>query len=325
MITRGIIIGEIIDDLSNLKGQIEFRCGLGLTDLNKYCEDFFCETLNLIYNLKLKNLNSSRSNEPALDLGDKKNKIAYQITSTADSSKVNNTLAKITKEQSKDYSNFKVFVIGKKQGSYTSLDTTLTQKHSFSTQDIVDLTDMSKDLIALSYDKVHSLYLLFQKEFQKVITELEIPNKDGKYPTTISDKVEVIPTTKASNGKEILKTENDLTLDNITNCFEELSTVPRITREFLKVVIELGEMEDENYYIHYHELTRKLQLNEKTILEEISILERKGLLFEPDESETSPRVCTRFSFELFLIVHYAIEEKILNRLIVSLDFTVLDE
>jgi len=40
VITRGYFIGEIIDELANIANQVDNRCKLGLTDLNKYLEDF---------------------------------------------------------------------------------------------------------------------------------------------------------------------------------------------------------------------------------------------------------------------------------------------
>ena len=41
MLKRGRYIGEIIDSLASLQQTVEFRTELGLTDLNKVCEDFF--------------------------------------------------------------------------------------------------------------------------------------------------------------------------------------------------------------------------------------------------------------------------------------------
>ena len=49
--------------------------------------------------IRLVNLNASRSNEPGLDLGDAAEKTAFQTTSEVTSAKVNDTLAKITDEQ----------------------------------------------------------------------------------------------------------------------------------------------------------------------------------------------------------------------------------
>jgi hypothetical protein len=48
-----------------------------------------------VLDIRLVNLNASRSNEPGLDLGDAAEKTAFQTTSA----KVNDTLAKITDEQ----------------------------------------------------------------------------------------------------------------------------------------------------------------------------------------------------------------------------------
>ena len=102
--TRGILIGEIIDKLSNLNNQVNFRCSMKLFDLNKVCEDFFCKLLNEIYGYSLTNLNAERSNQPGIDLGDEGRSIAFQITSQSDSSKVNDTLEKISDEQFAKYS-----------------------------------------------------------------------------------------------------------------------------------------------------------------------------------------------------------------------------
>ena len=43
MITRGVLVGRIIDDLAKLLWQIELRNKVGLLDLTKFCEDFFKE------------------------------------------------------------------------------------------------------------------------------------------------------------------------------------------------------------------------------------------------------------------------------------------
>lgn len=51
MITRGHLIGEIVDHLSNIQLQVENRCTIGLTDLNKYLEDFFKEILNTVLDI----------------------------------------------------------------------------------------------------------------------------------------------------------------------------------------------------------------------------------------------------------------------------------
>ena len=119
MITRGHLIGEILDELSNIGNQVNTRNGLGLTDLNRHLENFFKQVLNSIFNLKLENLNAERSNNPGIDLGDRVNRAAFQITSTKTSDKINETLKSMTQEHLSEFDKIRVLIIGKKQGSYT--------------------------------------------------------------------------------------------------------------------------------------------------------------------------------------------------------------
>lgn len=112
MISRGFIIGQLIDDLALLQQKITFRNKIGYLDLTKVCEDFFKEILNVILDFNLSNLNANRSNEPGLDLGDLHNKIAVQITSQRKTEKINDTLRKISNENRLIYDRFIVFIIG---------------------------------------------------------------------------------------------------------------------------------------------------------------------------------------------------------------------
>lgn len=65
-----------------------------LYDGAKLSEDFYAFLLNLIYDLELVNLNEIRVNFPAIDLGDRKNRIAYQITTNLNQSKTDETIEK---------------------------------------------------------------------------------------------------------------------------------------------------------------------------------------------------------------------------------------
>lgn len=323
MITRGIIIGKLIDDLSKLQGQIDFRCQVGLTDLNKYCEDFIKEVLNICYGQNLKNLNSDRTNEPGLDLGDEKNKIAYQVTSTSTSEKVNNTLEKTTTEQLGKYDTIKVFILGKKQGKYDAVKAELMTKCSFKIADIMDISDLCKQTISLRYDDLYSLYKLFEKEFQIVITEIEIPNKDGKYPTSFTDKLEIIPNTICVNASKFLNEYSDNDIPKITKVFNELGKLPRVTRDFLEVIIKTGDNDDGNFEVDFRELKRKLRISESELGEELGILIKRGFVFDPDEGEHT--IKTRFNDTLIDIITFAQSNDSLTKLLVAMDFTLLDK
>ena len=57
MLTRGKLFAEIIDSLAQFMFVLDTRGKMGMFDINKYCEDFAKELLNLTYDYNLKNLN----------------------------------------------------------------------------------------------------------------------------------------------------------------------------------------------------------------------------------------------------------------------------
>jgi len=70
--------------LSRWIAEIGLDSNLDFYDINKISEGFSLKLLNLIYNLELEDLNKIQRNYPSIDLGDFKNKIAFQITSRTD-------------------------------------------------------------------------------------------------------------------------------------------------------------------------------------------------------------------------------------------------
>ncbi|MFR7839157.1 MAG: SMEK domain-containing protein [Blautia massiliensis (ex Durand et al. 2017)] len=72
---------------------------VNLYDINIIAEDFFPGLLNLIYGYELKNANHLEKNAPAIDLIDRKNRIAVQVTSDNSSTKIRHTIAEFNKNQ----------------------------------------------------------------------------------------------------------------------------------------------------------------------------------------------------------------------------------
>ncbi|BAV06788.1 hypothetical protein SAMN05421788_1167 [Filimonas lacunae] len=322
MLTRGFIIGKIVDDLSVLQGKISFRCQLGLTDLNKFCEDFIKDVINICWDYNVKNLNQDRSNEPGLDLGDVKKSVAFQITSTSTSDKINRTLDAITREQLERYKKVIVFILGEKQSSYTAINEALKEKCSFSNDNIWDFSDLSKKIISLKFDELYELKKLFEKDLNVVLTEIEVPNGKGEFPTTFADKLEVSPNTVPNNATKYLLDYEDASFDEVKNVFKQLKQLPRITRDFLEIFISLGENDNGNFTVDYNELKRKLKSPEKEIKEELSILIKRRLISEPEEGDTS--FSTNFEDEMIGVVDFAIKNDCLKKVLVALDFTLLD-
>jgi len=243
---RGHFVGQIIDDLDAIASQVKARCALGQTDLNRVLEDFFKEILNLVHGTNLRNLNTHRSNEPGLDLGDwtSPHKIAFQVTSQADASKINRTLEKITQKQLDTYDEVYVLIIGRRQKSYT-LNAGLAKKCGFDTSRIVGITELCRDIMDLDLEKIRAVQEKLSEEQRRIRIELE-PEIDGKYATTVMDLIEGRPgvlrsdasflTTHAStSGLFDDRKAAELALNGF---IDELQKLPRLTREFFGWLID---------------------------------------------------------------------------------------
>lgn len=271
MITRGHYIGEVVDELATIAQQVDTRCALGLTDINRYLEDFFKELLNLTLSLNLANLNVDRSNVPGLDLGDLAKKTAFQVTSRTDSEKIKTTLQKVVENHIPDYSAIYFLIIGTKQKSY-SIDEALALKCNFKRKNIWDINDLCKRILVMPLDSLERVYNLVKKDVTRVRIELEIPNTKGEYATSISNYVEKIPKPKLTALKEFRKYAKEKDPDyEITQAetredfklyIKKLQSLPRITREFYSFLLEkrekkqFGSAYDGCYAFNYDRLKR---------------------------------------------------------------------
>ncbi|WP_374500615.1 SMEK domain-containing protein [Pseudoxanthomonas sp.] len=248
MITRGFYIGEVIDELSALAAQVSLRNKLGLTDLSTLTENFFRDLLNAIHKSSLVSLNEERSNSPGLDLGDDVSGLAIQVTATASAAKVDKTLAKITPDHQARYKRFVVLVVGKKQGSY-SIDEQLSERLGFrKDRDIWDVEDLARQVVALDIVRLELVHRLIRKEVARIKVELEIPDVDGKYPTSGYDLWEQRVQPKVGDGNAFRtfvaqeasvsneEIDEDLSKE-IQVLAKRLSRLPRVTREFLVMLL----------------------------------------------------------------------------------------
>jgi hypothetical protein len=297
MITRGYYIGEIIDEFSTVSAQIKIRNRLGLTDLTVFAENYFRDVLNEILNIELINLNDSRSNEPGLDLGDAKKKLAIQVTSTATSDKVNNTLGKITVKQAKMYGKIVILVIGKRQSSYT-LDSGLAKNYKFSEGDIWDLDTLARKAISLEIDALQTLHRVVRSNSARLRIDLELPDDEGKYPTSGFDHWEMRIKPKIGSGEKFLnfyteelgEVERSKVCKAIKMLARDLANLPRITREFLAMLYERrekGTSKRRSNSSSAHLLLKKVECEYRgeDLFGELAILEHAGFVCVDGEDE----------------------------------------
>ena len=343
MITRGLIVGKIVDDIAGLKYQIETRNRLQLYDLTKFCEDFFREILNIIYNLDLINLNNERVNEPGIDLGDKREKVAYQITSAKYSPKIKATLEAITDQQKKDYKTFKVLIIGEKATSYTIDDTLLNEFFFKTDQHILDLDDLLKDIIVADIAVLDTLYSIFQKEFRQVRIELEPIDSVGNFESSLYNQLEQVPNKKPLNANklsEFLDDDDDDGFDDSTVSFNticalysKLSKIPRATREFIPIIAERGTKKGfnhmyEEYGILPQVLKNILRLTDSELQSEITILSDSGVIYFGEDyiGDVLQQYITLSDMTLNVIIDWCLDNNVsLRKLFNTMDWTVLDK
>ena len=135
--------------------QVKGAGRMSLTDINRVSENVLIPLLSEIYGYtELKNLNVEDSNFPAIDLGDKEAKTAYQITSTPSSEKIKNTLQKFVEhELYKEYDRLIIYILTEKQKTYQGrgFDEIIQGKFSFDKEvDILDYRDLLKEISGFS-------------------------------------------------------------------------------------------------------------------------------------------------------------------------------
>lgn len=341
MITRGYFIGQIIDELSAVSHQVKSRSGLQLYDLNRYLEDFFKDILNIVFDYKLINLNEERSNNPGLDLGDEAQGVAFQITSTKTSDKVNETLKKAAGQKER-FPKIFVLILQNKQGSYT-LNSASALPFGFKAEEhIWDIDDLLKKVLSLPIERLQSLYELVSKEVARVKIELEVPDKNGKYQTNLDSYIEQIPRARFEGiasyykfQKQQAKKESatyDVDAEDVEKDFKKfiksLKKLPRISRQFYAFLLQRGEWQNTNLFINADYLDRICRFPD--MKGELRLLGEDNLCWfqEPDNFDESATwqigtvknaKCYEFTYEF--MDYIKAKELSIEKVIVSLDFS----
>lgn len=342
MITRGYLIGKIVDELGGISSQIDDRAKLKLYDLNIFLENFFRDVLNIIFDYQLTNLNEKRSNNPGIDLGDIKSGVCFQVTSTKTAKKIEETLEKAV-NQIKEYPILYVLILRKKQSSY-KIESRYSKPFNFkSDTHILDIQDLLKKIIGLQLEPLQRLYDLVSQDSARVKIELEIPNKAGKYKTNIQSYIEDIPKEKFKGISKYYKFLCDqdssgvyeVSKENVTKDFikfmELLAKLPRITRQFYAFLLNRGNINGSRIQFNADYLKRVCSYPDMP--GELRLLDEIGLCWfsEPDEYGESAkwivdtvRKAKSNDFTLEFMEYVKLNNLSLEKAIVSLDFSDFD-
>ena len=184
--------------LAYINTYLRYNGKLGLLDENKALEDVMCEILNRIYGWKLENLNYVEKNYPGIDLGDLERGIGVQVTVEKTSRKINNTIAKIVKnEVYNKFPHLKVLILGDKQISYSIQN---DEKVIFNEkEDIIDFMNLLDASSRMDFQERHKLVEFLKKElgweaentqlrilaYEKVQKYQEEQHKENSYITIL--------------------------------------------------------------------------------------------------------------------------------------------
>jgi len=141
---------------------------MGLYDQNRLAQDFFAKLFKLVYGYKnlqeLDKLNEI-TNYPAIDLGDPDAKVAIQITSQNDGSKITKTIEKFIEHKLyESYDHLIIFIIGDKQAAYRAKFDTKSKFAFDREKDIWDDKHLAKAI-----DKISEIQTL--EEIEKLLSE----------------------------------------------------------------------------------------------------------------------------------------------------------
>lgn len=163
-------IDEIIELMSRFRTEVETCASLNLYDINIHGENVIIPILNKIYGLNLVNANYEEKNASAIDLIDKENRIAIQVTSTSSIDKIKHTLEQYVKyRKNKEFDRLIIYILTKRQKSYSidSINKIVNDHFEFSIDnDILDYENLLKEVGSwISLSKQQEFLHLLQAEF----------------------------------------------------------------------------------------------------------------------------------------------------------------
>lgn len=166
MFSSGDHLRTIADELGRIVHTCELQGLLKLFDDHALAERFFCRLLNAAYQLQLQQMDHIQTSFPAIDLGDAKNRIAYQITTEKISEKVQHTLDKFVEHGlQKQYATLRILVIGKRQKTYDKVEVPGVLQFDCD-RDVIGIPELIKYINTLDTSRLAELSQIMAEELK---------------------------------------------------------------------------------------------------------------------------------------------------------------
>lgn len=290
LLSRTIFMEMISARLDGLASLVKTNNSLGSNSGSRDIEDFFGIVLNHILLTDLQNLNEDEvANRKAIDLGDKSRKIAFQVTAKKDGRKINETLCKLTSDDIRDYPDFRILVVGRKQTKY-SLDQAQCKRTGFTVSKIWDIRKVISGCRRLKAPQLEALLTDIDAEYKKI--ELVAGNMVNPSAALLSS-IEPIPEIHLGELQAFVDffertygRPRQTAVDAFKDMVEKLQELPRDTRECLGTIFERREKKriDDGSAAEYTEIDhRKLaRLLTRDIDADLAMLRASGFIERRD-------------------------------------------
>lgn len=321
---------NVVMKLSVLRFMVKALSKQGKTDLNRQCESFFATVLNHVDGTNLKNLNEKDLNVASIDLADDTRRLCVQVTATADSSKIKETIATFISHQLyKTYDQLQFLMLVDKK-SYTTKFSTgghFAFDHKLHVRDIDDVLAAAEALDLADLQKLSDFVDAQLPSVSKALAPgslLATAEKvDGKPPTTAHRYL--LYSVDDEGGSEWKKD-----FATLLELHANLKSLSRKQREVVAYVcIHGSEGSWRRVSMPIQTLQQRLGLGEQEMFSYFDALKKAHLMDVDDDEEATDfeltcRLDGSHNDAFTMLKGFLKSEADIERLLVDCDFGMLD-
>ena len=310
---------EIIIDLSILRYIVSSCVKEQRYDINHDCENFYCRLLNFLWNKNFVNTNTVKRNSAGIDLADDSARIAVQVTSNISSEKIQSTLDKFVDHGLRaKYDEIYMLYIDSKP----KFDKKRKNAVEFKFKDKGTVYEDEKYLIDVQ-DLLHQIEPLDATKMKPIANHIK--NNLGYYKIFLKDSSSLLDCEEFQSKKHSTLAGIDKYIDeDIKNDFDKIyDRLETYSSEERKVIIcfmkKCKYVHFEGFQVSTNTLNNTAHSVGLTYSDVNSVVgEDEGTIIYADGK------VTKCLFDDAFRILLAIDEKLWERLIVRLDFSLLD-
>ncbi len=331
-IEKARLYQNVVMKLSVLRYMLKSQSKAGKTDLNRDCESFFRDVLNLVHGYSLVNLNNDELNHAAIDLADDGRRLCIQVTATSAVGKLQETMQKFVKHgHDKKYDRLVfLMLVDKKNYQARSFDEFKDKSFFDSKKDVWDMDDVLSQAEKGTVDELRQLSNYLDALLPSITRAIA--------PASLLAQAEQVDDTPAKTATTFLTHFGNTPgsrewVDEFTDLQRlhmKLQALSRNQREFLSFITFNGT---DSRFGHRRSMvvqtvTQRLQLSEAQTREYYAALECVGLI-DVDSEECAKSFELTFKLasgcDAFTLLQVYLEtaDKI-NKALVDCDFSILD-